>query len=102
MQQPIEERGHGGRVAEELAPVFDGAVRRDEGRGALVAAHHDLQEVLGRGVREPLHAEIVEDQERDGGDLREELLARAGELGFGELVDERVGLAVEDAIGRVG
>jgi hypothetical protein len=37
-------------------------------------------------------------KERDGGDLREVGLARAGELGVGELVDERVGLTVEDAM----
>jgi len=44
------------------------------------------------------HPEIVEDQERDGGDLREVRLPRPGELGISELVDERVGLAIEDAM----
>ena len=98
MQQPIEQRGHGGGIAEELAPILDGPVRSDERRGALVAAHDDLEEVFGRGVGQPLHPEIVDDQERDGGDLREEWLARPGELGVGELVDEGVRLAVEDAM----
>src|SRR2546425_7994090 len=45
------------------------------------------------GVGQPLHPEIVEDQERDGGDLGEVLLPRPGELGVGELVDEGVGFA---------
>jgi hypothetical protein len=67
-----------------------------EGRGPLVAAHDDLEEVLGRGVWQPLHPEIVDDQQGDAGDLRKELFARSGELGVSELVDERVGLAVQD------
>jgi len=41
-------------------------------------------------VGQPLHPEIIEDQERDGGDLGEVRLPRPGELGVGELVDERV------------
>ena len=67
-------------------------------RGAFVAAHDDLQEVLGGGGRELAHAEVVDDEQRDGGEVREGGLAGAGELGVGELVDERVGFAVEDAM----
>jgi hypothetical protein len=29
MEEPVEQRGDGGGVAEELAPVFHGAVGRD-------------------------------------------------------------------------
>ena len=35
MEQAIEQRGDGGGVAEELAPILDGPVRGDERRGAL-------------------------------------------------------------------
>ena len=29
VEQPIEQRGHGGGIAEELAPILDGPVRGD-------------------------------------------------------------------------
>jgi hypothetical protein len=63
VEETIQQRGDGGGVAEELPPVFHGTVRCDQRRGALVAAHDDLEEILGRGVREPAHAEIVNEQE---------------------------------------
>ncbi len=71
VEETIEQRGDGGGVAEELAPVLDGAIRSDQRGRSFVAAHDDLEEILGRGVRQPAHAEIVDEQERDGGDLRE-------------------------------
>jgi hypothetical protein len=46
----------------------------------------------------PSHAEIVDEQERDGAELREVLLARAGELSVRELVEEPVGFTVEDTM----
>ena len=98
VEQTVQQRGDRGRVAEKLGPVLHGAIRRDQRRGAFVPAHDDLEEILGRGVRQPFHPEIVNEQERDGGDLREVGLARAGELGVGELLEEDVGLAVEDAM----
>jgi hypothetical protein len=102
VEEPIEERGDGGGVAEQLAPILDGAVRGDEGRGAFVAAHHDLQEVLGRGRWEFAHAEVVEDEERDGREMREGGLAGAGELSIGKLVDEGCGLRGKGRDGPAG
>ena len=64
MEQAIEQRGDGRRVAEELAPILDGPVRGDERRGTLVATHDDLEEILARGGRELTHAEVVDDEER--------------------------------------
>src|SRR6266545_4909959 len=49
VEEPVEQRGDGRRVAEELAPVLDRAIRRDQSGGAFVAAHDDLEEILGRG-----------------------------------------------------
>jgi hypothetical protein len=43
VEETIEECGDGGGVAEELAPVLDGAVGREDSRGALVAAHDQFQ-----------------------------------------------------------
>src|SRR5712692_8316236 len=98
MEQAIEERGDGSGIAEELAPILHGPVRGDEGRGALIAAHDDLEEILPRGGRELTHAEVVDDEQGHGGELDEVGLPRAAELGVGELVDERMGLAVQDAM----
>src|SRR5438445_902189 len=67
-------------------------------QGALVAAHDDLQEILGRGWWELAHVEVVEDEQRDGREMGERGLASAGELCIGELVDERVRLAIEHAM----
>jgi hypothetical protein len=60
VEEPIEERGDSGGVAEQLAPVLDGAIRGDQRRGA---AHHDLQKALGRGRGESAHAEVVDDEQ---------------------------------------
>src|SRR5260370_19920754 len=49
-------------------------------------------------MREPSHAEVVDEQERDGGDVREVVLAGAGKLGIGEVLEQDVGLAVEDGV----
>ena len=70
MEQPIEQRGDGGGVAEQLAPVVDGSIRSEQCRRPLVAAHDDLQEILGGGVRQFAHAEVVDDEQRHGRRVR--------------------------------
>jgi hypothetical protein len=82
IQQPIEQRDGGGRVAEQRAPVLDEAIRGDQRRGGFIAAHHDLQGVLSRGRWEFTHAEAVEDEGRDGREVSERGLASTGELGI--------------------
>ena len=79
----------GGGVAEELAPVVDGPVRGEQRARALVAAHDELEEVLGGGGRELAHAEVVDDEERHGGELGHLLAARAVDAGLGELFEQR-------------
>ena len=98
MEQPIEQRGDRRGVAEQLAPIIDGSVRREQRGGALVAPHDQLEEIFGGGVGELAHAEVVDDQERDGRQFREVVLARAGERGLGEFFEQRVRLAIDDAI----
>ena len=49
MEQPVEHGADRGDIAEQLAPVFDRTVRREQCTGALIAAHHDLQQILGGG-----------------------------------------------------
>jgi len=43
VEEPVEQRGHGGGVAEELAPVLDRTIGRDQRRHGFVAAHDDLE-----------------------------------------------------------
>ena len=98
MEQAIEERGDGGGVAEQLAPVVDGSVRRQQRGRPFVAAHDDFQEIFGRGVRQLAHAEVIDDQQRHGREIGEIGFARAVERRVGDLLEERVGLAIDDAI----
>ena len=98
VEEPIEQRRDGSGVAEELAPVFHGAIRGDQRRRFFVAAHDDLEEILGRGVRELPHGEIVDQEERDGGELRQVWLPRARQLGIREFLEQHVGFAVEHAM----
>jgi hypothetical protein len=98
VEQPIEQRRDGGGVAEEFAPVLDGAVGGDQRGRFFVAAHDDLEEILGRGVRQLPHGEIVDHEERDGGELRQVWLPRARQLGIREFLEQHVGFAVEHAM----
>ena len=63
MEQAIEQRRDGGGVAEQLPPVFDRSVRGEDRGGPLVAAHDQLEQVLGRGVGQLAHAEVVDDEQ---------------------------------------
>ena len=74
------------------------AIRSQQGGRPFVPAHDDLQEVFGRGVRQLAHPEVVDDKQRHGGDVGDVLLAGAGELGLGEVFEEDVGLAIQDAV----
>jgi hypothetical protein len=65
---------------------------------ATIAAHDDLEEILGGRVWEFAHSEIVDDEQRHGRDRSDVVLPRAGELRVGEVFDERVRLAIEDAM----
>ena len=87
MQETIEQRGDRGRVAEQLAPVVDGSIGREQRGGALVAAHDQLQEIFGGGVRQFPHAEIVDDQQRHGREIRQDGLARAVQRRVGEFLE---------------
>jgi hypothetical protein len=98
VQQAIEHGGDGRGVPKELPPVLDGAIRSEERGGPLIAAHHDLQKILGGGVRELPHAQIVDDEQRDSGEGRDVIVAGAGQLLLGEILEEHMGFAVQDAM----
>src|SRR5687768_9493980 len=52
----------------------------------------------GGGVRQLPHAEVIDDEERYGREIREIDLACPIERGVGEFLEERVRFAVDDAI----
>ena len=60
MQEPIEQRDHGGSVSEQLPPVVHGSIGGQERRDALVAAHDQFEEIFGGGVGELAHAEVID------------------------------------------
>ena len=101
MQQSVEEGAHGGIVAEQLAPVVDGAVGCHDGADALVATHDDFEQVLSGGVRQLAHAEVVDDEQGHGADLLHEVLPRTVEGRIGELFDQGVGFLVEHFVAVV-
>jgi hypothetical protein len=64
MQQAIKHGTDRGDIAEQFAPVLDGAIGSEQRAEAFVAAHDDFQQILGGGVREFAHAEVVDDEQR--------------------------------------
>ena len=98
MEEAVEHGGDGGGVAKQLAPVFDGPVRGEHGAGPLVAAHDDFEQFLGGGGRELAHAEVVDDQQRDGARSSMCSLRVPSSDGVGHFIEQDVGLAVEDAV----
>ena len=107
MEQAVGQRGDGGGVAEKLSPVVDRPVRGEQRRRPLVAAHDQLEQVFGGGVRQLSHAEIVDDEHGHAGQLGQIGLAGVGERDLGEargreFEDERaVDLRVEGEVEAV-
>ena len=98
MKQSVEHGGDGGGVAEQLAPVFDRSVGREQRAGAFVAAHDDLEEFFGGSRREFAHSEIIDDEQRNSGKQFHVFFACAIEGGVGDFAEQGVGLAIEHAI----
>ena len=92
---------HGGdrrSVAEQLAPVIDGAVGRHDGTGAFVTPHDEFEEILGGGGGQLAHAKIVDDEQRHRLVLGHQFFARAIEGGVGDLFEQHVGFAVGNLV----
>src|SRR6476660_3336832 len=98
MEEPVEHRRNCGRIAEQLAPVFDGPVRCQQRAGAFVTAHDDFEEFFGGGWREFTHAEVVDDQQRDGGEQFHAFLSRAIQSSFCNFGEQCVCLTIEHTI----
>lgn len=63
MQQAIKDGADRGDIAEQFSPVFNGTIRCQQGAGAFVTAHDDLQQVLRGRNRQLAHSEVVDDQQ---------------------------------------
>jgi hypothetical protein len=74
------------------------AVRRDERRRPLIPAHDDLEEIIGRGLRQFPHRQVIDDEQGDRRDVGEVGLAGAAERSVGQFVEEDMRLAIEDAM----
>ena len=64
MEDAVQQCSHCRCIAQQVSLVFHRAIRRQQGAGAFVAAHHDLQQILSRSERQLTHAEIVDDEQR--------------------------------------
>src|SRR2546427_8889558 len=98
VEEAIEERADVGDIAEALAPVLDRPVRAEQCADPLVPALDELEEVLGGGGRELPHAQVIDDDERDGREFGHPLAAGAGEGGVGEFLEQPMGFAVQHAM----
>ena len=65
MQQAIEHGADGGNIAEHFAPVVNRAIGSQQCTAAFVAAHDDFQQILGGGMWQLAHAEVIQDQQRN-------------------------------------
>jgi hypothetical protein len=61
-------------------------------------AHDDLQQIFGGRVRQLAHPQVIDDEQRHGGEFGEIVLARAGERGLGEFFEQRVRFPIDDAV----
>ncbi len=96
MQKSIEQGRDRGRVAKDLSPVLDRSVGGQDRAGPLVAAHDDLEQILGGVGRELAHPEVVDDEQLDPLKIGHVLLAALIERRIHQLLDQRVGLAIVD------
>ena len=79
MQEPVEDCSGDHLVAEDLAPLRDHLIRREEHAAALVATRDELEEEIGAALFEWQVPELVDDEELR---LREEANL-VGEMSLG-------------------
>ena len=95
MQQAIEHGADSGNIAEKFTPVINWALGCEQRAEAFVAAHDDFQQIFGGGVREFAHTEVVDDEQRHGGDRFHVLFAAAVGDGVGQFIEQDVRFAIQ-------
>jgi hypothetical protein len=98
MKEAVEHRADGGCISQKFPPVFDRAIRSQHRAGPFIPSHDDLQQFFGSGQWLLAHPEIVEDEQVYGHQELHALFTRAVQSGFGQLIEQGVGLAVEHAV----
>ena len=98
VQEPIKHGADGGDIAEQLAPVLDGTIGCEQRAETLVAAHDDLQQILGGRMWEFAHAEVIDDKQRNGRHRFHELFASAVCNCLGQFIEHDVGFTIEHAV----
>ena len=63
VDESVDERRGDHRIAEDLAPLLEGAVRGDDDRASFVAAGDEREEEVGGLALEREVADLVDDQE---------------------------------------
>ena len=77
VHEAVEDGAGGGGGAEDLAPIGEGEVARDEGAAALVAFGDDLEEEVGAGRVDGEVTELVEDEQTRSDEGREAVRERS-------------------------
>ena len=98
MDDAVEQRRSDDDVAEELAPVVHLAVRSDDERGLLLAAHQQIGEFIAGVGGEVAQEQIVDDHQLRGIDLCAVLVQLAELARFVDLLQQHVRLAVKDSV----
>jgi hypothetical protein len=63
MQEPVQDRRGRRNIADQLAPVLQGAVRGHHGGADLVPPHDDLEQVFAGPLGQLLHPKIIDDEQ---------------------------------------
>jgi hypothetical protein len=98
VDEPVDQRGGDHRVAEDLPPGLEAAVRGDDDRAALVAARDQREEQVGGLALERQVADLVDDDQRVALDPAQLLIQRVAVLGGLEPVDPLLGGREGDAV----
>ena len=90
MQQAIKHGADRGDIAQQFAPVLDWTIGSEQGAEPFVAPHDDFQQILGGGVWQLAHAEVVDNEQRHSGHRFHILFARAAGNRVGQFIEQDV------------
>ena len=63
MEESVEDGAHGRDIADEFAPVFDGAVACHNRGAEFIAAHNDLEKIFSGLVWKLFESHVVDDEQ---------------------------------------
>jgi hypothetical protein len=72
MHQPVEDRVGHGRIAEILVPALARQLTGDHRRPCAVPVFEDLEQVVTMPIGHGAEAPVIEDEDVDAGEAREE------------------------------